>query len=142
MTPRLVITAALLGTLAALPVRADTLIAQVTPDGLAELGFTFGGTARDDGLIAVRITRDPAKGEGNYRTATLEIQGERAIVARCGIEGKREGKQIIYRFEIAPESFRRSRFMVWEGPTGPKVLGGGAVFEFRLADFQDSVSRR
>jgi hypothetical protein len=122
------------------PALALISLARMTPQNLAERGFTFAAQQRKDGDVAVRIIRDTTKELSQRRFATLEFPSEPGASAQpeAKVEGKREGKQIIYRFRLSPERFRQTHFRVQEGGGAAR----GAIFDFPLADFEDLVRRK
>lgn len=138
MRTRLPFALVALGLLLALPAHALKVKEAVTPQSMREQGFTFSATRKEDGMLSVRITRDPAKARWTGRSAHLEVRGESGILAKCEPVGETKNKLVTYRFDLSPESFRHSFFTVAEIQTGPSneiLIGGGTYYEFRLADF-------
>jgi hypothetical protein len=130
--------AGLLSTAVAIPGYALKMLAVVTPANVADQGFSFQARQRESGAIAVRITRDTTRAQWQKRTTVLEVPAEGRAPSEREVKGKRDGKQVVYRFELSPEKFQQAQFRVMEVQTGPKgeaVIGGGTFFEFRLADF-------
>jgi hypothetical protein len=133
--------------LACLPAFAEKEAVQVTPRGLEGYGFTLSTSKRENGTVEFRITRDLAKARWQGRSAYLTVQGEVGPIVECELAADKRKNTLHYRFNIAPQQVRSSRFTLWEvqaDPTRPdeeKIIGGGTIYEFRLADFMASSER-
>lgn len=142
MKRRALLALAAVGLLASLPAQALKLEQEVTPRNIQELGFTLTANRKEDGMLAVRVTRDPAKAQWTGRYAILEVRGETGVLAKCELvgelTGEKEKKLVTYHFDLSPESFQQSHLRVAEvqtGPGGEQLIGGGTFYEFRLAEF-------
>jgi hypothetical protein len=132
-----IITAAVL--LAALPAGAAKILIPMSPRNLESEGFSLNVKTRDDGTLGFEIARDPAKARWQGRDGHLDVYGADGKIASCIVQAEKKRDRLVYWFAIAPQYLPRSRFTLWEvqtdSTTGEKLLGGGTLYEFRLADF-------
>lgn len=137
----LVIAAGILASLTTAPANAESSWIQVAPTKLETLGFTFKARMRKDGLIAVRITIDPAKVKDDE--SSLVVSSHSRTFRQRILPKEQEGKLKLHRFDITPENFRRARVLISKNFTpGDRYWCGGPTYCFRLADFQGRVSCR
>ncbi len=123
--------------LACIPARAVKLEVRMSPQTLAGSGFKL-SAREEDGTIRFQLMRDLSKAEWPGRSAYLLVGGEGGTIARCEVAGEKQGNNLVYRFNIAPENARHSHLTYTEIQTGPgeeKLIGGGTYFEFNLADY-------
>ena len=124
--------------LASLPVCAEKLLVRMGPQSLASEGFKI-STKQDDGVVRFQLTRDLSKARWQGRSAGLTIASEGGTIARCDVEGEKTGNVVTYRFSIAPQYVRTSHLTYSEVQTDPsselKIIGGGTIYEFNLADY-------
>ena len=124
--------------LASLPAYAVKLLVRMGPQDLASEGFKI-STKTQDGIVRFQLSRDLSKAQWEDRSAELTIAGEGGTIARCAVEGEKLGNVMTYHFSIAPQYVRHSQLTYREIQTDPnssvKLIGGGTIYEFNLADY-------
>ena len=115
----------------------------MTPANAADLGFTVTVLPQETGSLRFTIQRDTTKAEWPARDARLEVRSGGKLAATCPLQERpAEGpKRVTYFFELSKEATAASTLIVSEvqtadgKPDGFKVVGGGNIYRFRLADF-------
>jgi hypothetical protein len=139
MTRRTLLSAPLL--LAAVPAAAAKIEIQMTPKALDFHGFSLKQKRVDDGYVTFELVRDMAKSQWPAHTLYLKVSSEAGRVMQCALEAEKRKNTLRYWFKIAPEHVRHSSLSYWEVQTadgtteGEKVIGGGTIYDFRLAEF-------
>jgi hypothetical protein len=116
---------------------------RVSPANAPQVGFTVTTKERDDGTLRFTVTRDLAKATWPGRDATLEVRGENGPLVTCRLDPERDRHRntVTYSFDLARDRIAASTLTVAEIQTaggredGEKLVGGGSIYEFRLADF-------
>jgi hypothetical protein len=124
-------------------------LVHVTPRNQQSLGFAVESNQRKDGTVQFTIIRDLSKVRSHApasklevrRSATLKIYGDSGLIAECKVEPEKKQQTIICQFLIARDRIPDSHFTVAEiddyknNEGSVHLLGGGTLFEIRLADF-------
>jgi hypothetical protein len=145
MKTRTLLASAALVLLAALPALALKLLVHLTPRNLAAQGFAVRANKQENGTIEFRVTRDLSKSHWPGRSAMLEIRGTGTSTVRRLLEPEKRDNTLTYRFEIAPADAARATLTISEVQTdryGNKLVGGGTIYEFRLADYAVQPAER
>ncbi|GDY19266.1 hypothetical protein LBMAG56_06110 [Verrucomicrobiota bacterium] len=134
--------------------RAAKLLCEMTPESLQHSGFSMKVENRKDGTIAFTLARDLAKARtfepGSdlrlRRSATLKVVGKSGLIAECAVEPNEKNNTLTYRFVLARECVAASQFTLaeiedYKEEVGEGYLGGGTLFEFRLAHFAAQAAR-
>lgn len=129
---------------------ATKLLAEMTPDNLQHAGFTMKAEDQKDGTIAFTLTRDtskartlePSSGLQLRRSAALSVSSKSGLIASCRVEPSEKSETVTYRFVVAATCVPDSRFTLSEVDDYKEVgqeglIGGGTIFEFRLANFAE-----
>ncbi len=140
MRARVMIAATVLALLTATGAHAAKVLHRMTPQALDTMGFSVTTQKAENGTVEFRVSRDVKKARWEGRSAYLDVQGDAGKIAECQLAPARERKKdtVTYRFNIAPDQVRHSVFTLWEVQTAPgelDIIGGGDIYEFRLADF-------
>jgi hypothetical protein len=134
--------------------QALKISAEMTPDSLQQSGFSMQVENRKAGTVEFTLSRDLSKARSFgpdsdlrvSRSATLKVFGKSGLVADCEGEPEERKSTLTYRFVIARDCVPDSHFTLaeiddYKDKTREHLIGGGTIYEFRLAIFAAHPSR-
>ena len=136
--------------------RALKLLARMTPENLLAAGFAVTIDRQQDGTLALTISRDLTKAPSYppdseltvSRSAYLEVSGPSGLRFKGGLAPSQNKNLVVYHFVLAGDSLSSSTFTLSEiddykdTERRAHLIGGGTIYEFRLADFARPDVRR
>jgi hypothetical protein len=133
---------------------AVKLSVEMTPDNLQEPGFSTQVKKLKEGTVEFSLSRDLSKTRSFEagselrlrRSATVKIIGQSGLIASCDVEPKLKNTTLTYRIVMAQECVPNSQFTLaetedYKEEVGAGYMGGGTMFEFRLALFAEQLAR-